>query len=235
MGLIKNRIEVLSIHIPKTGGSSFQKTLQQLYGEDSFQRLDFTVREAGGRPNMKATNRTSQELLDRIDSRGELPSDIRVLHGHFHYEDFTRFFELDSGTRVVTWLREPVRRIVSNYNYILSTFHRETELTPRSEQHFKRLVKSLLEFARHPRDVHLYADYLRGRDLSEYDFVGVMEAYEDELIRLGKILGVTEIPQFNVNQARQKAPALDRDQELALVALYKENLEIYKKALDIKG
>lgn len=235
MRLISNSIELLSIHIPKTGGSSFQKTLQALYGEDAFQRLDFTVRERDGRPRMLATNRTSQALLDQLHHRGELPAATRVLHGHFHYEDFARFFEVPATCQVVTWLRDPVQRIVSNYHYLLSQFDDQVQHTPLSRQLFKRLVKSLPEFASHPRDTNLYADYLRGRELADYDFVGIIEAYGEELVRLGHVLGKADLPQFEVNKARGKAPALDSAQETALAALNQGNLAVYSRALALKA
>ncbi len=229
--MIKNNIELLSIHIPKTGGSSFQKSLQALYGEDAVLRLDFTVRDTAEGPRMVATNRTSQELLDQIYSEEQLSPTIRVLHGHFHYQNFVRFFDLPENARVVTWLRHPIARIVSNYHYLVASFHREVQHTPLSSKLFKRLVKSLPEFAAQPRDVNLYSDYLRGRRLSEFDFVGIIEAYDSELDRLGSILGMGEVTHFKVNRAAKPAPALLPQQEIALQAHNSENLDIYNEAL----
>jgi hypothetical protein len=235
MQLIKNNIELLSIHIPKTGGSSFQKSLQSLYPADAFQRLDFKVREVQGCSRMMATNQTSQDLLDQINDSGELPANIRVLHGHFHYEHVVQFFALNPSATVVTWLREPVQRIVSNYYYLIASFEQEIQHTPHSSQLFKRLVKSLPEFAHNRRDTRLYEDYLRGRDLTDYAFVGIIEEYEAELGRLAAILDVPELPRFKVNRAKQTAPALNAKQAAALIALNKVNLEIYREAVAMRA
>ena len=234
MQLITNNIELLSIHIPKTGGSSFQKTLQSLYPADAFQRLDFTVREVQGCSRMIATNQTSQDLLNEFCDRGKLPDNIRVIHGHFHYEDILKFFRLHPTVTVVTWLRDPVQRIVSNYHYLVASFEREISHTALSSQLFKRLVKSLPEYARNQRDTNLYADYLRGRDLNDYAFIGIVEDYDAELQRLAELLGVAELPRFKVNSAKQRAPAINEEQAIALTVLNKDNLDIYREAAAIR-
>ena len=183
MQLIENNIELLSIHIPKTGGSYFQKTLQTLYPAEAFQCLNFSVREVHGCPRMIDRNQASQVLLDRIYDERKLPAHIHDVHGHFHYEDILKFFMLSSNATVVTWLRDPVQRIVSNYHYLIDRFELEIRHTPLSTQLFSRLVKSLPEFAENGRDTSLYADYLRGRDINDYAFIGVVEDYDAELQR----------------------------------------------------
>lgn len=235
MQRIVNNIALLSIHIPKTGGSSFQKTLQSLYPADAFQRLDFKVREVQGTARMIATNRTSQQLLDDIYARGELAPNIRVLHGHFHYEDVVKFFRLRPGAAVVSWLRDPVQRTVSNYHYLIASFEREIRHTPRSEELFRRLLKSLPEYARNNRDGSLYADYLRGRALADYAFIGIVEEYDAELRRLAATLGVADLPRFKVNRARRTAPALNAEQAAELAALNQSNLAIYQQAVALRS
>lgn len=182
---------------------------------------------------MIATNNTEQGLLDQIVEHGELDAGIRVIHGHFHYSHFAQFFDLRPETRVITWLRDPLSRIVSNYNYLISSVEQSLSHTPQSQEALNRLLKNLLEFARIPRDINLYRNYLDGGELADYDFVGIMEHYQNELIRLSAVLNVTDMPSFHVNRTPVKTITPTPEDERGIAHLYAESITIYKRALDL--
>jgi hypothetical protein len=68
------RLELISIHIPKTAGTSFRNTLKTVYGEDHVARLDIELYDKHIRLNE----------LDYFES--SLPNHLKVIHGHFSYE-----------------------------------------------------------------------------------------------------------------------------------------------------
>lgn len=234
MSKIVNQIAVLSIHIPKTGGSSFQNTLVDAYGQSAFLRLDFTVQKRLGIPRIVATNRTSQASIDEIIEQGKLNDQIKIVHGHFHYSDFIQFFELSTEAKVITWLRDPIDRIVSNYNYLVSILDQDLDHTPRSREVLNRMLKSLPEFSRIPRDIALYSDYLSGQDLADYDFIGIVEDYDNELKRLGKILGARELPTHHVNKTARKLIRPTATEEQEITKLHEQNQRIYQRAKVLK-
>ena len=89
--------EIVSIHIPKTGGTSFWRVLEHIYGPKAVQRVFPREYEAEAPISVK---------------RG-----IRALHGHFRYADLGQRVQVASPVKLVTWLRNPVDRVISNYHY----------------------------------------------------------------------------------------------------------------------
>ena len=236
MTRIKNNIRLLSIHIPKTAGSSFQKSLEAVYGKDQFMRLDFSVQQSGMEGRLAAKNQTKQSSLDDLVLKKSLDPAISVLHGHIHYADFASAFEIHPDLKVITWLRDPFERIVSNYNYLLSVLDNEISHTKKSKKIFGRMVKSMAEFAQTPRDVNMYSDYLAGKKLDDYTFIGLVEQYDADLAYLGNLLSWKKIPSFHINKTAKKSlfPSEEEEQEIrkwcaANFSIYEEAVRLGKK------
>jgi hypothetical protein len=225
MTLIKNNIRLLSIHIPKTAGSSFQKTLESIYGNEKFMRLDFTLRPDVHGLNITAKNQTDQSFLDKISSEQSLSSSIEVLHGHIHFSDFINSFEIHPELKVITWLRDPYERIVSNYNYLHSVFESDVKHTPKSRKIFKRLVMSIADFAKLPRDVKMYSDYLSGQRIEDYTFIGLVEEYNDELKRLSKTMDWSSTPTYFINKTSNKS-ITPTSEEAEIIRKYCESNQV---------
>jgi hypothetical protein len=140
---------VLSLHIPKTGGLTFGRVLAAIYREDFY----CSYREI--------TNCRGEPLAS-------LPANIRCVHGHIHAEEL---LERYPAARLVTWVRDPVQRVVSLYHY----WRREPDWQhPLCRTlHERRL--SLLDFARMEdarNDMSRYFGRLRPEDFS---FIGILE------------------------------------------------------------
>lgn len=80
-------MELISVHVPKTAGTSFRTALEAEYGDD----LATVYGDVG------------------VDGRA-----YRAVHGHFPP---SRFWSAGRGAALVMWLRYPAERIASYYDF----------------------------------------------------------------------------------------------------------------------
>ena len=91
---------LLFLHIPRTGGSTLLRLLDRQYG---------------GEAVLKAHDAVSADVVARLHA--ERPARTRVIAGHFYYGVHSR---LAASCRYMTFLRDPVERVVSHYHFVRS-------------------------------------------------------------------------------------------------------------------
>lgn len=193
------KLELISIHIPKTGGTSFRNTLQDVYGKDTVQ-LYYEKKKAEGRIILKKK--------------------AKVLHGHITTKEYDQLVEdypfLDS-IPLITWIRDPAERVVSNYYYLIEILTKQLEPhkaeTPGLQ---KRMTRSLIEFVRYSphRNViskHLKLHWLKSNKLI---FTGLLKEYDVELEKLSKLLGWKNAQKYVHNRTANKYDVTDEEMEI---------------------
>jgi hypothetical protein len=230
----RTRMELISVHIPKTGGVSFRQLLQRVYGAAGvvFDYAD-RILDPGA---LYQTDRAQWERTERrpFIARVEADPDVRVIHGHFAARKYGGVFP--EAARVV-WLREPVARLVSHYHYWRGLPHGGHGL-------HRRLLEenlSLEEFASLPlMQDSMSRQFLEGVGLEGFDFVGRQEFFDEDLAALARLLGwvSSELvgPSAVENRSEDSAaslasldgPTRQRLQELnpADIALYRQASEL---------
>jgi hypothetical protein len=170
---------IISVHIPKCGGTSFRRVLQEIYGEAVWL-------------NYGAIFSQPQASL------GLLPRGIRCIHGHFLGDAFD---ELVPQPRLVTWLRHPVERVVSNYHHFL----RNPDMRDACCRELYDGRLSLEAFAELDWMRNEATRYMAGKSAESFEFIGILERFRESLRVFGETFNVSvpvEPPRENVNPAR---------------------------------
>ncbi len=188
------QVELLSVHIPKTAGTSFRTILTNVYGAD---RVHTVYPEAAD--GLLTETEDEHWLADSLALSRLRGNGPRVVHGHYL---LTWYAERFPTAMKIAWLRNPVDRLVSFYY-----MWREMELWP-SASPLQRAVKEgrldVVDFASAPamRD-QITSRFLGDRTGRGLAFIGIQERFEKDLKRLGRLLGWprVKIPMQNVNQS----------------------------------
>lgn len=172
---------LVSLHMPKTAGTSFAETLRTACGDGY--RADY-----GDLPMQHdAWRRRRDAVRGGLALRGRLAADVTCIHGHFLALKY-RIAMARQPVRYITWLRDPLQRLVSHYQY----WRRDYDGSDPAQPLRNRMLRedwSFERFALGPEMRNVYRQYLWGFDLARFDFIGITEQYEAELERLRPILG----------------------------------------------
>jgi hypothetical protein len=218
-------VELLSVHVPKTGGTAFRKVLEIVYGADRIHTVYPLATES------PAAERQNEKWLADSLALSRLARDVpRVVHGHYQ---LTWYSDRFPRAMKIAWLRHPVDRLASFYY-----MWREMELWPTSSP-LQRAVREgrmdLLDFARSPatRD-QVTSRFLGDPAARALAFLGVLERFEEDLSRLGTLLGwpALQAPRTNVNLSREYAErSLDEAVRSEIASLNPADMHLYEAVL----
>ncbi len=218
----KYEIELVSLHIPKTAGTSFRNILKSVYGDRAVVRLDI---------NKRGVTRLNQEIY--TDPQ---PPSAKVLHGHFVYGDIVNRFELPEEYKKITWLRNPVQRVVSNYFYLDSILKTLLSEKRKNLNILNKMQRSLLEYAGDEINRNRQWKFLRGITLEEFDFVGIQEDFNEDLVEIAKVLNWPKQPQpIRQNKTPTERPPLDPEILRQIEKLNQADMDLYREALELRG
>ena len=159
-GRIKHDLKLISVHIPKSAGTSFRNTLREVYGVDQVARLDINLEDE--------VIRVNEQLWDKK----KLSRDIEVAHCHFSPLLFEKYFR-SSPAPFITWLRDPVERVISNFYYLEKRLKEELDEEGRGLNILSKMQRTLSEYVADPINQNRISKFLQGRSLDDFAFVGI--------------------------------------------------------------
>jgi hypothetical protein len=219
---ISNKIELVSIHIPKTAGTSFRNVLKGVYGRKSVVRFD--IRSGGKRI----------EIESKVFKGSKLSSNIKVIHGHFRYRDLSEMLEISPDIPLITWMRNPVDRVISNYFYLAEILANELQEEKKGLNILAKMQRSLIEYARDDISRNRMYKFLDGMPVEKFHFVGIQEHYEDDLADMMKSLNIKDYPRYHVNVTTKKREVSEEIIE-EIKTLNALDIALYEEALGVRN
>jgi hypothetical protein len=221
---ISGKIELVSVHIPKTAGTSFRHSLLTAYGKKAVARLDIHLEDE----TIKLNERRFQE--------SQFPASIKVLHGHFSPYLLRKHFALEPKIPFITWLRDPVERVASNYFYLSQRLKEELQEERKQLNILSKMQRSLLEYAQADINRNRMHDFLHGMLLSEFTFVGIQEHFSEDLATLADLMNWKSPTVFHHNKTASYKLSEEERRLIGSwnqldVKLYQDGLKLRKERL----
>ncbi len=213
---------LIFLHIPKTAGTTLNRIIEWQYDP----RLIYTVDPYQIRATVGRLATLPEERRRRL----------RVVRGHLLYGVHER---LPQGGTYITMLRDPVKRVLSSYQFILRRplhpLHRKLKATGNSFEAFleftanrQNLQTKMLAGVPHvaPCDEQTLAA-AKEHATKSFRVVGISERFHESLLLIASLFG-WEIPYYENHKVSKNRPAIDSE---TLERIRKHNLydiELYE-------
>jgi hypothetical protein len=189
---------VLFVHVPKTAGTSLRRELASRLQPDVNIVVDYTDTTRSFHARMDAA---VEAFLARAAA-----APVRFASGHILARHVARIRTALPGTRLVTFLREPASRVVSDFRYQGSPKHplhaAFRDRVPDIDAYLD-LASERNKMAEHlvPREILVSGDAeaCAAHVLATYDFIGVQELYPLCFRTLTAVLGAPAWPTLREN------------------------------------
>ena len=221
-------IRIISVHIPKTAGTSFLKALELGLGTGRVKR------DYGNRVGRLCKESLISEAESFSRNFHEVDEDgIQCIHGHFPPQKYRHLIEL--GWIPITWMREPAAHLLSSYRHILrnaNTFEYKPDTIGYVTLHEALDFK---DYALHPMTKNFMQRFVC--DDLPYAFVGITERYREDLDHLSRNILGTPLPLTRENSFSDPAFQLPIDAGLKkeIERVHDRDYELYRHYLELSS
>lgn len=216
---------IVSVHLPKTAGSSFARALEAHFGDRLLLDYeDLPLHRPAWRRNWAAT-------VDGVRLLRRPLSSVDCVHGHFLPAKY-RWLGWRRRVQFVTWLRDPVERLASHYHYWRRSYDAGSSATLH-----RRVVEEGWSFERFALGAELrntYRQFLWSFPLSRFGFVGITEHFDDDFRQFTSTFLGRALPIYHelANDERaERAYPLDPALRRRIEAHHGADVRLYQQAL----
>lgn len=158
---------IYSFHTPKTGGLPLEENWKRIFGDDCVRSFYL----------FEVLSLTDGMVFKSIPPE-PIEDCIKVVHGHFCLHDYW-----SNNGFWMTFLRHPVENTLLMYAMLVAIEHDKPEVS--------RKTISYKDFVQMSSIRNFYSQHLfGGLDMPRFDFIGDYAHMDDELDRLGSMLGL---------------------------------------------
>jgi hypothetical protein len=215
---------IISLHVPKTAGTSFQQMLKREYGE----RLLLDYGDWVGLNSPEAIDRRRDRAADMRRRRDELMASYDAIHGHFLAE---KYVDLFPRAEFVAFFRDPYQQTISNYHFLLR--HPEAGEQYPVVKTFHDAKMTLHEYVAWKEVRSPQADMLSDLSIDDVAVVGLTEEFERGIALFNRVLGahLGGDTRLNANESREQDSYAVPDDLKALIDANRErDIELYRRA-----
>lgn len=216
---------IISVHIPKTAGTSFAKALEAHFGSGLLQ--DY----ADLPTNTPQYERNRAALLASVHNAESAHSTgVACIHGHFLPLKYL-LLSVKKDLRFITWMRDPVERVLSHFYYLKSFYDPPTA----PDLHRKMIEEdwSVERFCLSPELRNLYGQFLWGFPLEYFDFIGITEFYNEDLSYFSRQYLNTDLEPHRENLGKNEGGSyqIEASFRAKLEQFHAYDFELYRTAL----
>lgn len=218
---LSSTVELISIHLPKTAGSTFgQVILPQIY------------------PPSQILYDYDDLPINTLIQKGQLTTETRVIHGHFPAKKYREYYP---NAKIIIWLRNPVLLLISAY-YFWMTVNPDDHIL---NENYRYVVENKLDFSDFVNQSFTHniisTYFTTGMKLTDFYFVGIQEFFRDDLNDIQKSLGWPPLKVFSSNrnsydnyQDKVMDSLTNESLVKKIVSLNSADMEMYKEALSLR-
>lgn len=221
----------ISMHIPKTGGNTFKQCLDAVFPAKVCYRYGVSPKFVDTfRPTaMQRLLRAARYLKSRAKSSGRLNKSHLCLHGHFRADEWLARFP---SATCITWVRDPVERVASQYYYWLRKPYYEHTVCA----HVIKNRLTLQQFAALEPMRNLQTRYFNSLQPSSFAFVGITEQYQRSAAYFCAQFGIApplpHAKNANPMKTGNDGYVLDGELRAYIEDLNSDDVALYEKCLE---
>lgn len=232
---------IISVHVPKTAGTSFKQVLDIKFKNKILLDYDSSLSHLTIEEKRK-TLISSSKKFNYIKRKHYHLTGVECIHGHFWPIKYVRF-KKEKNVKFVTWLRDPIERIISHYYF----WKRNPQVDPTNRIKRQMISEdwSLEKFCLSNELKNFYNKWFWKFPIENFDFIGITEYFEEDLDFFNsKYLGRLHLffennsfyPNTNTNPQKDDnySSLIAKSLLLSFRDFHSKDYEIYNQALKIR-